>query len=63
MTIPLQFRRPRATVNSRRLTPGFTLTEILIAIALIVMLVAVAVTDLKKIFSGGQEGDGHGRMS
>ncbi len=55
MTIPLQFRRNRATTRSRRRTSGFTLTEILIAIALIVMLVAVAVTDLKKIFSGGQE--------
>jgi general secretion pathway protein G len=55
MTIPLQFRRERATTQSRRLTPGFTLTEILIAIALIVMLVAVAVTDLQKILGGGQE--------
>ncbi|MGH8335970.1 MAG: prepilin-type N-terminal cleavage/methylation domain-containing protein, partial [Gammaproteobacteria bacterium] len=47
MTIPLTFRRTRADTNrARRLAPGFTLTEILIAIALIVTIVAVAVTNL-----------------
>ena len=55
MTIPLQFQRAHATTHSRRLAPGFTLTEILIAIALIVILVAVAVTNLSGILSHGQE--------
>jgi general secretion pathway protein G len=54
MTIPLQFRRNRATLRPRRLAPGFTLTEILIAIALLVTIVAVAVTNLTGIFTGGQ---------
>jgi general secretion pathway protein G len=40
--------------RSRRAAAGFTLTEILIAIALIVMLVAAAVSQLTTIFSGGQ---------
>jgi general secretion pathway protein G len=40
--------------RSRRAAAGFTLTEILIAIALIVMVVAAAVTELGGIFSGGQ---------
>jgi general secretion pathway protein G len=54
MTIPLQLRRNRATTRSRRLAPGFTLTEILIAIALLVTIVAVAVTNLTGIFEGGK---------
>jgi len=54
MTIPLQFRRTRATLRSSRLAPGFTLTEILIAIALLVTIVAVAVTNLTGIFEGGK---------
>jgi general secretion pathway protein G len=52
LTSPRHSRRLRS--RSRRSAAGFTLTEILIAIALIVMLVAAAVTQLTGIFSGGQ---------
>ena len=55
MIIPLTFRRSRADSNRRpHLASGFTLTEILIAIALIVTIVAVAVTNLGTLLTGGQ---------
>jgi len=56
MTLPLTFRRARAahTVRPRRLAPGFTLTEILIAIALIVIIVTVAVTNLNGVLDSGK---------
>jgi general secretion pathway protein G len=56
MTIPMTFRRARATAAARprRLTPGFTLTEILIAIALIVIIVTVAVTNLSGVLDQGK---------
>jgi general secretion pathway protein G len=56
MTIPMTFRRVRAahTSRPRRLAPGFTLTEILIAIALIVIIVTVAVTNLNGVLDSGK---------
>jgi general secretion pathway protein G len=56
MTIPMTFRRARAAhiARPRRLAPGFTLTEILIAIALIVIIVTVAVTNLNGVLEGGK---------
>jgi len=54
MSIPTSLSRRRQS-RSRRAASGFTLTEILIAIALIVILVATAVANLSGIFSGGQE--------
>ena len=56
MTIPMHLRRDRAasTLRQRRLTPGFTLTEILIAIALIVIIVTVAVTNLNGVLDSGK---------
>lgn len=55
MTIPLTLRRHHAATNRQRRVPaGFTLTEILIAIALIVMIVTVAVTNLGTLLEGGK---------
>jgi len=56
MTITLpQTRRSRATFANRLHTAAaFTLTEILIAIALIVAVVALAVTNLNVIFGNSQ---------
>ncbi len=56
MTIPMTLRRDRAdsTLRQRRLTPGFTLMEILIAIALIVIIVTVAVTNLNGVLDSGK---------
>jgi general secretion pathway protein G len=56
MTIPMTFRRSDAadTARPRRLAPGFTLTEILIAIALIVIIVTVAVTNLSGVLDSGK---------
>jgi general secretion pathway protein G len=49
-------RRLGANLSRRRPSaPGFTLTEILIAIALIVTIVAVAVGNLSGLFTGGQK--------
>jgi len=41
--------------SRRRIAPGFTLTEILIAIALVVIIVTVAVTNLNGVYVTGQE--------
>jgi general secretion pathway protein G len=56
MTIPMTFRRSVAadTARPRRLAPGFSLTEILIAIALIVIIVTVAVTNLSGVLDSGK---------
>jgi general secretion pathway protein G len=53
MHSPLTHRR--SVRRRHRSAPGFTLTEILIAIALIVLLVSVAVANLSGVFSSGQE--------
>lgn len=55
MTIPLTLRRSRAASRLHpRHAAGFTLTEILIAIALIVIIVGVAVANYSKIYVSGQ---------
>jgi general secretion pathway protein G len=55
MKMLYSLRRDRATpTRQSRAASGFTLTEILIAIALIVTIVAVAVANLGQIFTGGQ---------
>jgi general secretion pathway protein G len=53
MSIPSSLSRRRQS-RSRRAASGFTLTEILIAIALIVILVATAVANLSGIFTQNQ---------
>lgn len=42
-------------IAGRRQAPGFTLMEILIAIALIVTITAIAVTSLENIYGNGQK--------
>ncbi len=60
MTIPLTLRRASAASHRRpRHAAGFTLTEILIAIALIVIIVGVAVANLTNVFSQGQSSTAH----
>jgi len=55
MTIPLTLRRASAHTHRRSRQPaGFTLTEILIAIALIVTIVAVAVGGLSHMLEQGK---------
>ena len=53
MSIPTSLTRRRHS-RSRHAARGFTLTEILIAIALIVILVATAVANLSGIFTENQ---------
>ncbi len=60
MTIPLTLRRTSAHTNRRpRPAAGFTLTEILIAIALIAIIVGVAVANLNKFLDQGKTTAAH----
>jgi len=58
MTIPLTLRRTSAPTH-RRPAAGFTLTEILIAIALIAIIVGVAVANLNKFLDQGKQTAAH----
>jgi general secretion pathway protein G len=52
-------RSGRPSGSRLRTAPGFTLTEILIAIALIVIITTVAVTNITGVYERGQEQAAH----